>query len=319
MSSTPDASTTAATTATVWHLLPERWQHRTLRSKSLSPLTVRGYLSTARRWADWLVEQGYDLEPDEVEDFHIEEFIGDIVEATSAANAAFHYRNLRVYFGWLVKRKEITPGRPNPMDATEPPNVPEKLVPIITDNEHDRMLATCTGRGFFALRDIALLSFFKDTGARVSEVARLDIDDLMLNERLAKVTGKGNKQRLVAYSADTTLALVRYLKARKKYAEKRGVSTSRLWLAQWARPLAVDGVKRVVRHRGELAGLSIRAHAHRYRHTYAHNWKLNQGSTEGLMATGGWSNSKMPEHYGKIARASRALAEQQRIMLGQAS
>jgi hypothetical protein len=37
------------------------------------------------------------------------------------------------------------------------------------------------------------------------------------------------------------------------------------------------------------------------------------------MATGGWSNSKMPEHYGKIARASRALAEQQRIMLGQAS
>jgi hypothetical protein len=60
------------------------------------------------------------------------------------------------------------------------------------------------------------------------------------------------------------LALVRYLKARKTYADKRGVSSSRLWLGQWASP-------------------------HRYRHTYAHNWKLSQGSTEGLMATGGCS------------------------------
>ena len=60
----------------------------------------------------------YDLEPDEIEDFHIEEFIGDIVEATSAANAAFHYRNLRVYFGRLVKRKEIHP-RPSESDGRD--------------------------------------------------------------------------------------------------------------------------------------------------------------------------------------------------------
>ena len=60
------------------------------------------------------------------------------------------------------------------------------------------------------------------------------------------------------------MALVRYLKARKTYADKRGVPSSRLWLGQWVGP-------------------------HSYRHTYARNWKLNQDSTEGLMATGGCS------------------------------
>ncbi len=62
---------------------------------------------------------GLDLEPDEVRARHIDDFIAGIVTATSAANAAFHYRNLRVYFGRLVKREEIT-GR-NPVVTTEAP------------------------------------------------------------------------------------------------------------------------------------------------------------------------------------------------------
>lgn len=59
-----------------------------------------------------------------------------------------------------------------------------------------------------------------------------------------------------------------------------------------------------------------KVHAHRFRHSFAHDWKAHQGSNEGLMGIGGWSSSKMAEHYGKIARANRALAEQQRLMLG---
>jgi hypothetical protein len=71
-------------TAAVWHLLTDRWRG-TLRAKALSPLTERDYLSTARRWADWLAAEGLDLEPEEVRDRHIDDFIAGIVMATSAA------------------------------------------------------------------------------------------------------------------------------------------------------------------------------------------------------------------------------------------
>jgi site-specific recombinase XerC len=93
--------------AVVWHLLIDRW-HTTLRAKALSKETIRGYLYTAHHWARWLTENGYDLEPRDIRDTHIEEFIADIVVRTSAANAAYNYRNMRVFWAWLVKREKIT-------------------------------------------------------------------------------------------------------------------------------------------------------------------------------------------------------------------
>ena len=300
-----------AATAAIWQMLIERWD-RTIRSKALSPNTERGYLYTARRWTNWLVAEGYMLEPAEIKFFHVEEFIGAVINETSAANGAFHYRNLRVFFKWLFKREEITK---NPIDGTESPRVPVKVVPILGDDLYERLLGTCTERDFCSLRDRALMMLFRDTGARVSEITYLDLDSVMLTARQLKVVGKGNKERIVGYSPDTALALARCIKARAKLLRERGMITSRLWIGRWGRPLAIDSIKRVLRVRGEQAGIA-KVHAHRFRHTYAHDWKLQDGSNEGLMATGGWSSHKMAQHYGQAARATRALAEQQRLMLG---
>ncbi|WP_029535528.1 tyrosine-type recombinase/integrase [Saccharopolyspora spinosa] len=126
---------TTNTTAAVWDMLAQRWR-KTIKAKNLSPNTERGYLYTAQRWADWLTEQGLDFEPDRVKPHHIDDFI----EATSAANGAHHYRNLRVFFGWLVKRDEMPS---NPMDKTEPPQVPEKITPLLSDEDYARVLAVC--------------------------------------------------------------------------------------------------------------------------------------------------------------------------------
>ena len=48
----------------------------------------------------------------------------------------------------------------------------------------------------------------------------------------------------------------------------------------------------VLRRRGQLAGVA-KVHAHRVWHTYAHDWKVNQGNNDGLMTTGGWSSSRI--------------------------
>lgn len=298
--------------AVVWQLLIDRW-HTTLRAKALSKETIRGYLYTARHWANWLTANGYHVEPADVRDTQIEEFVADIVVRTSAANAAYNYRNMRVFWAWLVKREKITTG--NPMDTTEPPSVPTKLTPVFTDQDETRLLATCEGRDFLDVRDRALILLFRDTGARVSEIRQLAKDDVMPGARLARVVGKGNRERLVGFSPDAGLALARYLKARQKLIDDSGVSSGLLWLGQRGQPLSVDGVKRVLRRRGEQAGVSG-VHAHRFRHHFAHDWKVKHGSDEGLMAIGGWSSDKMAHHYGRSARAQRALAEQQELILG---
>jgi site-specific recombinase XerC len=301
---------TTSTNTAIWDMLAERWR-KTIKAKALSKNTERGYLYTARRWSEWLAEQGYDIEPDDVGAHHVDDFIADIIEATSAANGAYHYRNLRVYIAWLVKRKQITGG--NPMAETDPPTVPQRLIPVLTNEEHDRLFVVCSGRDFLAVRDTAIMLLFIDTGLRVSELGHLDKDDIKLAERKFRVLGKGNRERWVGFGSNSGLALARYLKLRDKHGGSE--LTTALWLNRWGRPLAVDGIKNMLRRRGVQAGISGTLHAHRFRHDFAHRWKLAGGSDEGLMAIGGWASHKMAQHYGQSARTERALAEQSRLSL----
>jgi len=81
-------SATAASTA-VWTMHADRWR-KSIKAKSLSVLTERSYLLTAQRWIAWLDGQGLGVEPAEVRPYHVDDFIADIIAASSPANGAHH-------------------------------------------------------------------------------------------------------------------------------------------------------------------------------------------------------------------------------------
>lgn len=139
------------------------------------------------------------IDPNEARDGHVEDFIADLIAATSAANALHHYRNLRVYFGWLVRRTEMTGMSRNPMDDVEPPRVPTKLTPVLSDDEETRVLATCAGRDFESVRDLAIMLMFRDTGLRVSELCRMDKNRIDFQRRRFLTIGKGGHERWVGF------------------------------------------------------------------------------------------------------------------------
>lgn len=157
----------------------------------------------------------------EVRAHHVDDFIADIITATSPANGAHHYRNLRVFFGWLVKRREMPL---NPMDQTDAPRVPEKITPLLTDEEHLRVLRACSGRDFASLRDTAIILLFIDTGPRL-RARRLTVDGIDLLAGQFHVRGKGGKVRLVGFGNAAGLAVAKYLKARAARPGSRTRST----------------------------------------------------------------------------------------------
>lgn len=120
-----------------------------------------------------------------------------------AANAAHHYRNLRVLFTWLLKRKQITR---NPFDETEPPKVPEKITPLLSDEKHAAVLLACSGKDLASLRDTAIILLFIDTGMRVSELHSLQVDDIDLKTEEFLIRGKGKKLRWIKFGATVGLA-----------------------------------------------------------------------------------------------------------------
>jgi integrase len=80
--------------------------------------------------------------------------------------------------------------------------------------------------------------------------------------------------------------------------------------------LAPNGIKIRLKRLGQAAGVEG-VHAHRWRHTFAHEWKLAGADTGDLMLVLGWTSDDMPRHYGASAAAQRALETQQRLGIGE--
>lgn len=97
---------------------------------------------------------------------HIRAFLLAEEKRTSAASAAVHYRNIRVFFGWLASEGERD--SPNSIDRVEAPKVTKKAKAFFAEEELARLLKTCSGDTFVDRRDTAIIRIFIDTGMRVS-------------------------------------------------------------------------------------------------------------------------------------------------------
>jgi integrase len=94
------------------------------------------------------------------------------------------FRRLQVFFTWLLEEGEIAR---SPM---EPPQVPEQPVDIVDDDAFRRLLDVCSGRGFAALRDTAIIRLFIDSGMRVGEMAGINVDDFDCRCRHRETSGQ---------------------------------------------------------------------------------------------------------------------------------
>ena len=208
--------------------------------------------------------------------------------------AANKYRSLQQFFKWLAEEGEI---KESPMARMKAPLVPEQPIPVLSDNQLRRLLATCRGSDFESRRDHAILRVFMDTGARRGEVAGLRYDpdddlntDVDLDQGLIRVLGTGGRERLLPIGHKTVRAIDRYLRVRSRRAAAR---ERWLWLGRKGR-LLDSGIAQMVRRRAHQADLGD-VHPQQLRHSFAHHW-LNEGGTEGdLMRIGGWKSRAMLE------------------------
>ncbi len=100
-----------------------------LQAAGKSPKTVTSYLASVRSLARYLRSNGLVDHIENTAAGEVRAFLLSEIERTSAASAQVHYRNLRVWFGWLVREGERAG---NPMDAVDKPKVPDKVRPFLS-------------------------------------------------------------------------------------------------------------------------------------------------------------------------------------------
>jgi integrase/recombinase XerC len=303
--------------APTWAGFLRDWD-RTLRAGNHPQTTRYNYLLAATQLARYLAEHSPDPDadaaaddPTEVTRAHVEAFQAWMIDTRSPSTALNKHKGLQQFFKFLLIEEEI---ERSPMERVPQPKTPQKLIPIIRDDDTRKLLEACKGKGFTNLRDEALIRLYYNTGARLSEVGNLQVADVDLNTESVHYHGKGAKDRRVRFGPKTARALSRYLRARAKH---KGAQLPDLWLAdRGGRRLAPNGIKIRLKRLGLAAGVAG-VHAHRWRHNFAHEWKRAGGNTGDLMLLLGWSSEDMPRHYGASAAAERAQEIQAQLGIGE--
>jgi site-specific recombinase XerD len=283
-----------------------------LRAENKSPRTIESYLESVAQLIGFLLGKGMPLHATGIRREHIEAYLNDLTDrGRSPATRALRYRSIRVFFGWLVDEDEVPA---NPMQKMAPPKVEEVPVPALTNGQITDMLKAAAGTDFEARRDTALLRFYFDTGARLSELAHLKVADLDMQNATARIVRKGGNIRVLPFGAKTKEAINRYMRVR----DRRGdVGALDLWLGRRGR-LEPRGIVQALRRRAREAGV-VGFHVHVLRHTFANNYLEDGGSEGELIMLMGWSprtGRQMAGRYTAANAEQRAHAAFRRLSRG---
>jgi integrase/recombinase XerD len=154
----------------------------------------------------------------------------------------------------------------------------------------------CSNKLSTATRNRVIILLLLDTGLRATEICELRITDVDLQNRHLTVFGKGAKERMLPFSAQTGQAIWRYLATRKDaHMNESLISTSD------GRPLGRDDLRRLIAAIGDRANVKG-AHPHRFRHTFAINYLRNGGNAFTLQMMLGHSTMDMVKKYLALAQ-----------------
>lgn len=288
--------------------LADSWKLH-LRAERKSPATIEIYTSAVDRLAEFLAAAGMPTDATKVRREHVEAFIVDLLDRRSPATAVNRYKALQQYFRWLEAEGEITE---SPMARMSPPRMDEPEVPVVPLDDLADLLDVTAGKTFEDRRDTALIRFMFDTGARLSEVAGITLDDLDLRQyEVVHVRGKGGKHRALPMGAKTLKALDTYLRARARH---KNADRPELWLSKKG-ALTGSGIRQVLRRRCKQAGIP-EINPHQLRHSFSHYFLASGGQETDLMRLNGWTSRKMVARYASSAGAERARESHRRYSPG---
>ena len=170
---------------------------------------------------------------------------------------------LRSFFKFLFREGYI---KTNPISAISTPKL-DKRLPVVLDENRVGKLVQCPPADTLAgLRDKAILETLYSTGIRVSELVGLDTDDVDFISGVAKVLGKGSKERIVPIGDPALNAIRRYNDKRDEWKPR---DKDAVFLNKSGRRLTDRSVRRVVDKYIRLCGIAEHISPHSLRHSFA--------------------------------------------------
>lgn len=227
--------------------------------RNMSPNTVAAYLSDLQDFYRYL--DGRSGDPDSAD---IINYLASRAENLSKRSQARIMSALRSYFNWLILEGDR---KDNPCEGVESPKLGRHLPDVLSVEEIISIIESVNTDSWNGLRDRAILEILYGCGLRVSELCGLHISDIFEEQEFVKVTGKGNKQRIIPIGSPAIDAFNNYLALRPDAADSSCEDMA--FLNKNGKPLSRISVFNMIKRQAIAAGIHKTISPHTFRHSFA--------------------------------------------------
>ena len=230
-----------------------------------SPRTHEAYGRDLARFATYVRTRGA-AAPTDVGPSLLRDFVYHLKDVGLApASIRRNVSAVRTYYRFLLAEGHVVR---DPSERLETPRRWRTLPDVLTVDEVSRLLAAPSLDEPLAFRDRALLELAYGAGLRVSEWIGLGVRDVLFEEQLVRVFGKGSKERLVPIGRSAIGAVAVYLRELRPKLEKGG-GKGVLFLNARGAPLTRMGAWKILRKYVDQAGITKHVSPHTLRHSFA--------------------------------------------------
>lgn len=235
--------------------------------KSLSAHSVAAYMNDGRKLSAWMEIHHPDVPPPQAQRAQLESFLADSARHGLKPHSQARLRSgVRAFYRFLLLEDHIND---DPSELLEGPKLGRKLPDVLSVDEIDRLFAAIDHSTPEGMRTRAILEVLYGCGLRVSELCGLRLSALYLDVDFLKVTGKGNKERLVPLGSSAKKWLVTYIDQVRRHGKIDPKHADFVFLNKFGRGLGRISVFNVIKALAVEAGINKNISPHTFRHSFA--------------------------------------------------
>jgi len=282
-----------------WEKLLQEFLRFLALERGLSNNTLFAYEIDISRYLKFLEDQGK-RSPQEIKPSDIQDYAAVLYKLGLAPSSiSRNFSAIRTFHKFLILNDYA---EVNPTDLLETPRLERKLPEVLTFEEITRILEAPDIKTPMGIRDRAILELFYSSGLRVSEVIGLKLENLILNEQIIRIWGKGSKERLVPIGEEALYWLKLYLARVRPQLSKGYSSKNQVFLNRFGKPFSRMGMWKLIQKYAMQAHIDKRIYPHIFRHSFATHLLENGADLRAVQEMLGHADISTTQIYTHITR-----------------